>query len=183
MGMFNGPGADGLHGTNGANGTKPDKPPQAPTGNPGKDAECSTWGDEAPTNGGPGYNGGVGATGGSGQHGTDGQDGGAGVVQTIDGTLYSGTITLKYRGGRGGNGGTGGNGGEGGDGAQRQGFVYAASKSTDGDGTRAGHVQVTATIAKHRRSLTLSVGWVIHPPFSHLPFHVGRVSPVAAVAS
>ncbi len=118
MASFSGPGNDGANGANGAHGAagQAHNPPQAGAGNKGKDAECSTWGDEAPTNGGTGQVGAPGIPGGNGSPGGHGTSGSDAAIQTITATIFDGTITLNYRGGNGGAGGNGGNGGQGGPG-------------------------------------------------------------------
>ena len=119
MATFSGPGLDGTDGVNGPDAgsvAAQPKPPQGANGSNGNDANCSVWGNDPATNGGPavsGQNGQAGDWGGSGTNGTDGTDG---ASNTIDAHLYSSTITLDFHGGNGGKGGNGGRGQDGQDG-------------------------------------------------------------------
>lgn len=93
-------------------------PPAPPTPGPvqvadsGGDANCSTWGDDAPSDGQPGLGGWPGS---AGQHGQRGEDGSS--LQLVVENFLGG-LSVDCSGGSGGNGARGGKGGPGGEGGR-----------------------------------------------------------------
>lgn len=113
----------------GAPGITPDPPGtpgQVHASDRGKDAHCSTWGDNAGTpgaDGNPGY---------FGSHGLDGQPGGEGSSYQLVVVDLFGGLSIDCSGGNGGNGGQGGKGGQGGNGGD------GGTACDDDDGPYAG---------------------------------------------